>query len=98
MEYNQPREQLFSSQPYQYNQNPFNHLATASWDAKDHEQHFINGKPKQIVLVRTLEPDKLGKSKRQVAKEFLAESSCNQVYHGRKEDQADLQVMLLKQQ
>ena len=52
------------------------------------QEDVTSDKQKQIVLVRTLEPDRLGKSKKQVAREFLAESSVNQMYHGRKEDQA----------
>ena len=30
----EPREEFFRDQPYEYGQNPFNHLATASWTQK----------------------------------------------------------------
>ena len=63
LEYNQPRDEFFRDQPYRYSQNPFTNLATASWDEND-TLNAIEGKQKQIVLVRTLEPDKLGKSKK----------------------------------
>lgn len=44
-----------------------------------------------------MEPDRQGKSKKQIKKEFVTESSCDQVYHGNQEDQAELQMLLHKQ-
>ena len=99
-ENDQERKEIFDTEPYHYSDNPFNYMATASWsnDIRQQAVEQANQKPKQIVLVRTLEPDRLGKSRKQIAREFLTESSCNQVYHGRADDQASLQQMLHKQQ
>ena len=91
----EPRQQFFEREPYEYSNNPFGYLATASWSKNARTEA---SKPLQIVMVRTLEPDRQGKSKKQIAREFLSESSCNQMYHGSHHDQAALQQMLKQQQ
>ena len=68
------RQQFFKEEPYEYSENPFGYLATASWSKHARTEAT---KPMQIVMVRTLEPDRQGKSKKQIAREFLKESSCN---------------------
>jgi len=99
-ELDEPRQQIFEGEHYEYNRNPFTHLATASWGTDPwQEEHLMrgSGKQKQIVLVSTLEPDRQGKSKKQIAREYVQESSTNQLYHGPMHDQHVLQTLLRKQ-
>ena len=90
-DHDEPRQKIFEGEHYEYSErNPFTNLATASWASDPwQEAHLMHGSPaksKQIVLVSTLEPDRQGKSKKQIARDFVQESSTNQLYHGPSED------------
>lgn len=91
-----PRQQIFEGEHYQYSRNPFKHLATASW-GQDPWLEGTLSKSKQIVYVSTLEPDRQGKSKKQIVREFVTESSTNQLYHGPSQGQFHLQTLLRQQ-
>ena len=59
-----PRQEIFDGERYEYSDNTYSNLATASWSNEPVPEP--SDKQPQIVVVRTLEPDRLGKSKKPI--------------------------------